>query len=66
MTTVADLIKELEKMPKEQYVLLNNNTKNSDVSVFFSDIKVETGEIPFPGGPAEKQQFILLNQGGII
>lgn len=67
MTTVKELISELEKMPKDMVVLLNNNTSNNSVSVFFSKIKVEQQEISFPAGEQNvKEKFILLNQGGII
>jgi len=67
MTTVEELISELEKMPKDMVVLLNNNTSDNSVSVYFSKIKVEKQEMSFPTGePNVKEKFILLNQGGII
>jgi len=67
MTTVKELISELEKMPKDMVVLLNNNTSDNSVSVFFNKIKVEQQEMNFPAGePNIKEKFILLNQGGII
>lgn len=67
MTTVKELISELEKMPKDMVVLLNNNTSDNSVSVYFNKIKVEQQEMKFPAGePNVKEKFILLNQGGII
>lgn len=67
MTTVKELISELEKMPKDMVVLLNNNTNDNSVSVYFNKIKVEQQEMSFPTGkPNVKEKFILLNQGGII
>ncbi|CAG2531822.1 hypothetical protein MAR621_02351 [Maribacter dokdonensis] len=67
MTTVKELISELEKMPKDMVVLLNNNTSDNSVSVFFSKINVEQQEMSFPTGESNvKEKFILLNQGGII
>lgn len=67
MTTVKELIRELEKMPKDLIVLLNNNTENDDVSVYFINIKVEEHKINFPTSESKsKQKFILLNQGGMI
>ncbi len=65
MTTVKELIKDLEKMPQDQYVLLNNNTDNYSISVFFTEIKVDGREMQFPGGD-KKQKFVLLDQGAII
>lgn len=67
MTTVKELISELEKMPKDMVVLLNNNTSDNSVSVYFNKIKVEQQEMKFPAGELNvKEKFILLNQGGII
>ncbi|WP_286813096.1 MULTISPECIES: hypothetical protein [unclassified Maribacter] len=67
MTTVKELISELEKMPKDMVVLLNNNTSDNSVSVFFSKINVEQQEMSFPTGESNvKEKIILLNQGGII
>ena len=67
MTTVKELISELKKMPKDMVVLLNNNTSDNSVSVYFNKIKVEQQEMSFPAGePNVKEKFILLNQGGII
>ncbi|WP_025741923.1 hypothetical protein [Aquimarina pacifica] len=64
MTTVEQLIKELEKMPRDHYVLLNNNTSNSDVSVYFKEIRVKEKEMISPFSE-KKQKYILLNQGAI-
>ena len=67
MTTVKELISELEKMPKDMVVLLNNNTSDNSVSVFFSKINVEQQEMSFPTGESNvKEKIILLNQGVII
>ena len=54
-------------MPKDMVVLLNNNTSDNSVSVFFSKINVEQQEMSFPTGESNvKEKIILLNQGGII
>lgn len=67
MTTVRELISELEKMPQDLVVLLNNNIEGNSINVFFKDITVEEQEMPFPASePRTKEKFILLNQGGII
>lgn len=66
MTTVRELINELEKMPDDYVVLMNNNTSSSSVSVFFKDINVEEKQMVLPFGEANtKQRFVLLNQGEI-
>lgn len=65
MTTVKELICELEKMPEDLVVLINNNTEDDKVSVFFTEIKVEKHKITFPTNN-ENKDFILLNQGCIF
>lgn len=67
MTTVKELISKLEKMPEDLVVLLNNNSENNNISVFFTEINVEEHKMTFPTSePRTKQKFVLLNQGGMI
>lgn len=66
MTTVKDLINELEKMPKEMEVLLNFNKDSNIMKVHFDNIYVEKHEFKTPWNNNEKTEYVVLNQVPII